>query len=393
MNLVRFASQITNRLNPFAKKCNKLISKRTNLPISELPNFKVPENAKTMDIVEISTPKGGHITITSFKNKNGSLVLRKILKKSKNKTQLTTRTYLGTNETHREVQSISETNGEKSQTEYSKIKYSKDTKTLYQEKLIVNYNKDNTTNEIQIFEQRKPEKFHHYIQTTASRNTNGEIETKGIKTNLLSQDEADKIGETPYLYAKNYSDKEFLAAIAPYAKERQEVSNRNISVIDKKLDKTNTGQSSIMTNEVFIDLSQMKSKEQIVETINHELRHQYQNMLIECLDKPSRGIQAKIILERTRHLQSQHKQKRILSDKEKKLAEEWAREQDNYVLYKTDMHKYLDQKTEKDAYKAGFLSSLEYNELICKIQNLLNFPPSMRITLEEIKKLGISYIN
>ncbi len=385
MNLARIASQFTSRLNPFAKNCGKLIAKRTNIPVSEVKGIEIPFHAETMDIVEIATKKGEHTTITSFKDECGDLLSREILKKSKKGTQLTTRWYWGDNKADRGISYITKQDGKVVQTGLSKHVYSKENQTLYREKLTVNYNNDNTTNEVQFFEQLKPNKVHNYIKTTASRNSYGEIESKGIKSNIISQEEADKLGQTPYLYAKNYNKEEFLYAIVPYAKESQQVADRNIKVINKKLNEIVAGNSSPVENEISIDLSMHVEKSRIVNTINHELRHQYQNKLIECLDKPSFSATLKIIKSRLEARiaskcgalsrdANNPQSKRILSPEEKELVEKWAKEQDHYISPEIDVQKYRNQEIEKDARIAGEASENEYKDTIYKVQNLLKFP-------------------
>lgn len=47
--------------------------------------------------------------------------------------------------------------------------------------------------------------------------------------------ELEEISKTPYLFAKNYGDEEFLRAFIPYAKEKQLVLDREITVLNKSL--------------------------------------------------------------------------------------------------------------------------------------------------------------
>lgn len=406
MNWLSITSRIASRFKPLGKQGSKLISKQTNIPIAKVKNIPIPKFAHTMDFVEISTKGGkGKTTVTSFKDSEGNLLWRNIRKTSKKETVSTTRTYWGDNSTLREIKSQTTVNGNTTQLMTSKHIFSKDSKTLDREKLTINYEKDNTTKEVQFFEKLKPHKQHQYVRTTASRNGTGEIVQTGINSNFVSQKELEEISKTPYLFAKNYEDEEFLRAIIPYSKAKQNVSDREITVLNERLSKSVEGTSRCYTNEIRVDLSkQAGNKSKIVNVTNHELRHQYQNSLMEKLENPPQVIKYKLLKQKLESRQKASLEKNYkklisqpenkskpLSAKEKKQAEQWAKETDNYIDGEKDSVGYLKQTIEKDAFAAGFASQKEYDELIRNFfENTMKFPLHMQGNIEGLKSVGIS---
>ena len=151
--------------------------------------------------------------------------------------------------------------------------------------MTINYSPNKTTNEVQYFESRAPHGVHNYVKTTASRNSVGEYTHTAIESNTLPQAELDKYAQTPYVFSKNYSKEDFLKAVAPYAKEKQNVSNLGIKVVNEKLPETFGGLSYGGRPKVALDLEKYANNDDIVDTINHELRHQYQHKLVSKYSK------------------------------------------------------------------------------------------------------------
>ena len=151
--------------------------------------------------------------------------------------------------------------------------------------MTINYSPNKTTNEVQYFESRAPHGVHNYVKTTASRNSVGEYTHTAIESNTLPQAELDKYAQTPYVFSKNYSKEDFLKAVAPYAKEKQNVSDLGIKVVNEKLPETFGGVSYRERPRVALDLEKYANNDDIVDTINHELRHQYQHKLVSKYSK------------------------------------------------------------------------------------------------------------
>lgn len=406
MNWLSITTRIASRFKPLGKQGSKLISKQTNIPIAEVKNISIPKFAHTMDVVEIATKDGkGKTTVTSFKDSEGNLLWRNIVKKSKKETISTIRTYWGDNSTLREIKSQTSVNGKTTQSMTSKHIYSKDTKTLDREKLTINYEKDNTTKEVQFFEKLKPHKQHQYVRTTASRNGNGKIVQTGINSNFVPQKELEEISKTPYLFAKNYGDEEFLRAITPYAKAKQNVSDREITVLNERLRKSVEGDSSALDNKIRVNLSKLKgNKSEIVNVTNHELRHQYQNSLIERLENPPQVIRFKLMKQKLESRQKailaknykrlfsqQENNPKPLSTKEKEQAKQWVKEKLNYIDGAKDYSGYMEQSIEKDAFAAGVASQKEYDVLMQNFyEKTMKFPLYMQINIEPSKSFGAS---
>lgn len=271
-------SAIKTVAKPYTSKGYRLLSKSLNIPTA---------NNGTMDIVEIASEFGkGHTTITSFKDEKGKLVQRTIDKICSKGHIHTFSEFEGNVTTQRRKISRTSVNGKLTQETITKNVYSPDKGgKLDREHLTINYSPNKTTNEVQYFESRAPHGVHNYVKTTASRNSVGEYTHTAIESNTLPQAELDKYAQTPYVFSKNYSKEDFLKAVAPYAKEKQNVSDLGIKVVNEKLPETFGGVSYGERPRVALDLEKYANNDDIVDTINHELRHQYQHKLVSKYSK------------------------------------------------------------------------------------------------------------
>lgn len=278
-------SAIKTVAKPYTSKGYRLLSKSLNIPVSQLKG-EIPSGAKTVDVVEIASEFGkGHTTVTSFKDDEGKLVKRIIDKNGRNGNVNTVSEYEGVFSVQRTKSARTKVNGKLTQETFTKNVYTQNEGKLDREHLTINYSPNKTTNEVQYFESRAPHGVHNYVKTTASRNSVGEYTHTAIESNTLPQAELDKYAQTPYVFSKNYSKEDFLKAVAPYAKEKQNVSDLGIKVVNEKLPETFGGVSYGERPRVALDLEKYANNDDIVDTINHELRHQYQHKLVSKYSK------------------------------------------------------------------------------------------------------------
>ena len=347
-------SAIKTVAKPYTSKGYRLLSKSLNIPTS---------NNGTMDIVEIASEFGkGHTTITSFKDEEGKLVQRTIDKIGSKGHIHTFSEFEGNVTTQRRKISRTSVNGKLTQETITKNVYSPDKGgKLDREYLTINYSPNKTTNEVQYFESRAPHGVHNYIKTTASRNSVGEYTYTTIESNTLPQAELDKYAQTPYVFSKNYSKEDFLKAITPYAKEKQNVSDLGIKVVNEKLPETFGGLSYGGRPRVALDLEKYANNDDIVDTINHELRHQYQDKLVSKYSKY-------FILGGNKKCDSIFTTllKTLGLKKHTKIAPEIAEEKrlagifrDNFKHYKDLPKTYAEKKKHPEAYEAYWNQPVE----------------------------------
>lgn len=323
----------------------KLISKqRTNATAS-----KYITAANTVETTKIETHKGnkkGLTTITNFFDKNNKIINRIIEKKLGKNYEKIIYSYSGDINSKRFSTIEKFINKKKIQTIITSETLNNKTERpfLTRVSLFLTYNKNNTRNETQIIEELSTHKHRKYIKTTAIRDSNGNLSNKTIEGNT---GKLRKIKKSPYLYFINYSLKDFLKSIIPHAKKMQKVSKRDITVKFKHLEKEVAATSqSIEDNKGIItfDISKENNKYYIVDHVNHELRHQYQEMIIEKYEtRGFKGFLAKI------QYPFKHTYKRLCS-----------KDFQNYISASQNKEKYLNQFTEIDARLAANKARQEY---------------------------------
>lgn len=369
-------SAIKTVAKPYTSKGYRLLSKSLNIPTS---------NNGTMDIVEIASEFGkGHTTITSFKDEKGKLVQRTIDKIGSKGHIHTFSEFEGNVTTQRRKISTTSVNGKLTQKTVTRNVYSPDKGgKLDREHLTINYSPDKTTNEVQYIESRAPHGVHNYIKTTASRNSVGEYTHTAIESNTLPQAELDKYAQTPYVFSKNYSKEDFLKAVTPYAKEKQNVSDLGIKVVNEKLEENTLGISHTGQNKIGVDLEKQEDKARLINTINHELRHQYQWKLVSKYDterlqqkffrlggnKDCDGV-FKTILKSLGIIKVKPVSKVVstLSDEDMRLAETFKNNYLNYVESSKNYNDYFYQPIEVDARNAGAKAAAEYHNILNRIE-------------------------
>lgn len=365
-------SAIKTVAKPYTSKGYRLLSKSLNIPTA---------NNGTMDIVEIASEFGkGHTTVTSFKDAEGKLVHRFIDKSGSKGHIKTVSEYKGNVTTQRRKVSQTSVNGKLTQETVTKNVYSPDKGgKLDREHLTINYSPNKTTNEVQYIESRALHGVHNYIKTTASRNSAGEYTHTAIESNTLPQAELDKYAKTPYVFSKNYSMEDFLKAVTPYAKEKQNVSDLGIKVVNEKLEGNTLGRSYDGRYKIGIDVEKHPDKADLIETINHELRHQYQDKLVSKYDteeikrkffrlggnKDCDGI-FKTMLKSLGIVKSKPTPKIVstLSDEDMKLAKTFKDNNQKYIDSSKNFKDYYYQPVEVDARNAGAKAKAVYQNIL-----------------------------
>lgn len=203
--------------------------------------------------------------------------------------------------------------------------------------------KNKSRNEIQTIEELSVNKHRKYIKTTAVRNKNGELSNKTIEGNI---EELKQLEDSPYLYFRSYSLKEFLSSIIPYAKRKQRVLKRDIEYNFESLKERTaaTSSSDAGFGTVTFDMKKLNSYSSIVDTVNHELRHQYQDSIIEKFEQ--KGLIGLL--------------KRIVMPFKYSFAKRCAESKENYISLTEDYTAYLRQYVELDASLAGYNARAEF---------------------------------
>lgn len=376
-------SAIKTVAKPYTSKGYRLLSKSLNIPTS---------NNGTMDIVEIASEFGkGHTTITSFKDEKGKLVQRIIDKNGSKGHIYTSSEYEGNVTTQRRKVSTTSVNGKLTQKTVTRNVYSPDKGgKLDREHLTINYSPDKTTNEVQYIETRAPHGVHNYIKTTASRNSAGEYTHTAIESNTLPQAELDKYAQTPYVFSKNYSKEDFLKAVAPYAKEKQNVSDLGIKIKNKKLKGSTLGLSYNRRYKIGVDVEKHTDKADLIDTINHELRHKYQDKLISKYEpgffKEFDGI-LRTVLESLGIVKPKPASKVVspLSDENMKLAKIFKDNKQKYIKPSSkNYNDYYNQPVEVDARNAGAKAKDEYKNILDVLADRLGVSNKLNWNQEQI---------
>ena len=376
-------SAIKTVAKPYTSKGYRLLSKSLNIPTA---------NNGTMDIVEIASEFGkGHTTVTSFKDEKGKLVQRTIDKICSKGHIHTFSEFEGNVTTQRRKISRTSVNGKLTQETITKNVYSPDKGgKLDREYLTINYSPNKTTNEVQYFESRAPHGVHNYVKTTASRNSVGEYTHTAIESNTLPQAELDKYAQTPYVFSKNYSKEDFLKAVAPYAKEKQNVSDLGIKIKNKKLKGSTLGLSYNRRYKIGVDVEKHTDKADLIDTINHELRHKYQDKLISKYEpgffKEFDGI-LRTVLESLGIVKPKPASKVVstLSDENMKLAKIFKDNKQKYIKPSSkNYNDYYNQPVEVDARNAGAKAKDEYKNILDVLADRLGVSNKLNWSQEQI---------
>lgn len=376
-------SAIKTVAKPYTSKGYRLLSKSLNIPTA---------NNGTMDIVEIASEFGkGHTTVTSFKDEKGKLVQRTIDKICSKGNIHTFSEFEGNVTTQRRKISRTSVNGKLTQETITKNVYSPDKGgKLDREHLTINYSPNKTTNEVQYFESRAPHGVHNYVKTTASRNSVGEYTHTAIESNTLPQAELDKYAQTPYVFSKNYSKEDFLKAVAPYAKEKQNVSELGIKIKNKKLKGSTLGLSYNRRYKIGVDVEKHTDKADLIDTINHELRHKYQDKLISKYEpgffKEFDGI-LRTVLESLGIVKPKPASKVVstLSDENMKLAKIFKDNKQKYIKPSSkNYNDYYNQPVEVDARNAGAKAKDEYKNILDVLADRLGVSNKLNWSQEQI---------
>lgn len=239
--------------------------------------------AANTEIAKIETHFGkGLTTITTDFDKNGQ-PLKRIVEKREGKTkEKTVYTYEGIFSVRR-------------RTKIDKFINNKYVQTTIKAEVLQNTNnqpfltrriftttpiKNKSRKETQIIEELSTHKHRKYIRTTAIRDKKGELSNKTIEGNI---DKLKELTKQHYLYFRSYSLKDFLISIIPHAKNKQNVQNRNIDYIFGSLNEQVLANSTSVDGfgTIKFDMDKLLRQSAIVDTVNHEHRHQYQDSLIE----------------------------------------------------------------------------------------------------------------
>ncbi len=352
---------VTEPIEVFTSKGCRLASKNTGIKIDKqlktaLKN--IPNDAVSIDIVKVETDFGkGHQNILSIRDKAGKLIKRIISRyKSDKLIDKTISLYEYNANNYRRISRntyIKDKNVSEIREQFSLNKEANNL--LGHTKLTIKKSSNGTRTEHQIFESfTKKSKDRRFIETEARRNSQGHMVKKTIRGNVENIEE---LKNDPYLYIRNYNDKDFLNAASTYAKKVQGVEDRKINIIDKKIKGSPLGYSRSLPwkNDIVVDTEKHTSREELIDTINHELRHQYQDKL-----KEKQGI-----INFTLNRNSSN-----LTAEENKQARRFRKAGIFYCPPSINYKKYCNNELEKDARNAGANAVRVYSESSKRLSNL-----------------------
>ncbi|MCM1338872.1 MAG: hypothetical protein NC191_04315 [Muribaculaceae bacterium] len=374
----------------FTSNGSRLASKITTTKLA--PLF-TPKGAVSANIAQIETHFGkGTITATSYFDKDGKLLQQEIVKKlPTGNIEEKVRSYKGTHDTVMHTQASTKINGVETQKTYSShhIYNSGEQKMMSREKITMDMASDGSRSETQVFENLSPNN-RTYLQTNATRTSDGQLVNKTIKTNSTNPACLEDLTKSPYLYIKSYPKDEFIRAIEPYAKELQQVTDRNVKIIlDEETKRAILGVSYGAQRIIKIFKLEKQNKNNLVDTLNHELRHQYQRQLVERLPGETKLPFLKSAKEMITGTKSENaftrflkrigiiKEKPVtrptpLTAEEKELAKKFKEAENNYCQPEVDKDKYFNNLLEVDARKAGAEAASDFSTLELQLSAILN---------------------
>lgn len=357
---IKTAETVINSAKKYTSNGGRLISKNTNLKLDEklkrIAN-NIPQNAESIDIVKLETNFGASSQrIVSFKDKAGKLIKRFVSKYEDNKlTSKTVNTYDHFCDNYRTASRQTYSNGKKVQEVREQFGFDSKNNLLGHTKLTITKDNTNARHEHQIFETfTKKSQDRRFLETNAQRDSKGRMINKTLRGNI---ENLDSFKSDPYLYIRNYNDDDFLNAASNYAKKVQQVEGRSINISNEQIGAFTYGDSRSLPfdKRVRVDVAKHSSRGEVIDTINHELRHQYQDKLQE-----KQGI-----INYTLNRDSAK-----LSKKENKQARAFRKA--NKIYTTKDTNKYYNNLLEVDAREAGEKAKKIYNDSSKKLLN--NFP-------------------
>lgn len=356
---IKTAETVINSAKKYTSNGGRLISKNTNLKLDEklkrIAN-NIPQNAESIDIVKLETNFGASSQrIVSFKDKAGKLIKRFISKYEDNKlTSKTVNTYDHFCDNYRTTSRQTYSNGKKVQEVREQFGFDSKNNLLGHTKLTITKDNTNARHEHQIFETfTKKSQDRRFLETEAQRDSKGRMINKTLRGNI---ENLDSFKSDPYLYIRNYNDDDFLNAASNYAKKVQQVEGRSINISNKSLSNNTLGYSRSLPGykEIKVDVAKHSSRGELVDTVNHEFRHQYQDELQE-----KQGI-----INYTLNRDSAK-----LSKKENEQARIFRNARWKYTQPEKNFMKYYNNELEKDARDAGEKAKNIYNDSSNKLSN------------------------
>ncbi len=356
---IKTAETVINSAKKYTSNGGRLISKNTNLKLDEklkrIAN-NIPQNAESIDIVKLETNFGASSQrIVSFKDKAGKLIKRFISKYEDNKlTSKTVNTYDHFCDNYRTTSRQTYSNGKKVQEVREQFGFDSKNNLLGHTKLTITKDNTNARHEHQVFETfTKKSQDRRFLETEAQRDSKGRMINKTLRGNI---ENLDSFKSDPYLYIRNYNDDDFLNAASNYAKKVQQVEGRSINISNKSLSNNTLGYSRSLPGykEIKVDVAKHSSRGELIDTVNHEFRHQYQDELQE-----KQGI-----INYTLNRDSAK-----LSKKENEQARIFRNARWKYTQPKKNFMKYYNNELEKDAREAGEKAKNIYNDSSNKLSN------------------------
>ena len=344
---------------------SRLLSKQTGLKISKLKAiFKngIPKNAVSMDIVEIETDFGtGKKIISSYRTKNGNLIKR--ITEDKNRRTIVVSEYkedLSLGDKVKETVRKKFSAGEETQNIREKIsvKIQNNTNIINRIKLDITNYSDGKTFEKQIYEQfTKKNKDRKYIETFALKDENGKFISKNIYANAGNVEE---LTSDNYLFIRNYDIKNFIKEVFLIAKKTQGIEDKKINL---KFFNFPGIKGVAFLNCIAVNSKLNPKKSNLVETINHEVRHQYQRVLRQKL-----GFINFVLGKKTKNSN--------LTKKEIYLARRYHIARIIYDSNSVYRQQYYDNFLEVDARKYGTIALKDYEKSTEYLQAL--FPNAVK---------------
>ena len=347
---------------------SRLVMKKT-IPIVKLKNAPNIDGAISVDFVKVETKFGDCLTkITSYKDKDGKLIKRYIVKTQKGKPKETiVSDYDGSFNTKRTKSSKFFVGNKKVKEETTFDNVSEEIFTdnetyvrpvLARLKSTLKFGK-NERKEEQLFQTISNKDQDYRIETSATRLKDGSIINNDVTSNVASTEQIDELKAAPFMFDLTLDDKNFLEAILKDGMNRQKVSNVVAKI--KNLKGGELGYSMDYSNKLCIDLVAHKGdRPNLVNTVNHELRHQYQKKYI--------GIKAIF-----RYLKDIFIKNKLLE--EDKYAKDCLIADIKYPSLFVMMGKYNDKYynnfLEVDAKNAGKKAADAYDQTISKIIEIL----------------------
>lgn len=356
---IKTAETVINSAKKYTSNGGRLISKNTNLKLDEklkrIAN-NIPQNAESIDIVKLETNFGASSQrIVSFKDKAGKLIKRFVSKYEDNKlTSKTVNTYDHFCDNYRTTSRQTYSNGKKVQEVREQFGFDSKNNHLGHTKLTITKDSTNARHEHQIFETfTKKSQDRRFLETEAQRDSKGRMVNKTLRGNI---ENLDSFKSDPYLYIRNYNDDDFLNAASNYAKKVQQVEGRSINISNKSLSNDTLGYSRSLPGykEIKVDVAKHSSRGELIDTVNHEFRHQYQDELQE-----KQGI-----INYTLNRDSAK-----LSKQENKQARIFRNARWKYTQPEKNFMKYYNNELEKDARDAGEKAKNIYNDSSNKLSN------------------------